>query len=143
VPRRLKIKTQEMGDLELYLIYQYGVAWEEDWLPLQGNPISTLLSVATKEDLDHALRGWSWPMTSKLGISPAGGLRKVLGKQCYRRSTCPFYEKKSCVPTAKALPTCFEPDDIEEDVSRKMAAEVIRMWREGVYVVVVLEEGVE
>jgi hypothetical protein len=41
------------------------------------------------------------------------------------------------------MPTCFEPDGIEDDIPRKLAADIISMWRESVYAVVVLEEGVE
>jgi hypothetical protein len=143
VPRRLKLKSQEMRDLELYLIYQYGDTWEKEWRPLQGQTVTSLISISTKEDVDHALKGWSWPLTSKLGIPPEGALRKLPSKGCYQRGPCPFYDKKKCVPTSKALPWCFEPDDIEDLVVRKLAAELIRLWREGVYVVVVLEAGVE
>jgi hypothetical protein len=139
MPRRLRVKTREMGDLELYLIYQYGDTWEDEWVILQEESITSLLTVTTKEDMDHALRGWSWPLTSKLGISPEGALRKLPSKQCYRRSTCPFYEKKSCVPSSKSLPTCFEPEGIDDEEMRKKAAEIIGMWRESVYVVVVVE----
>lgn len=141
MPRRLKVKTQEMGDLELYLIYQYGDAWEKEWVPLQGHPLTDLLSSASKEDLDAALIGLSWPLTSKLGIPPAGALIKMPSKQCYRRKLCPFFDKKACQPTSKNLPTCFEIEGTEDVEVRRLGAEIVKLWRESVYVVVVQERS--
>lgn len=141
MPRRLKIKSKEMADLELYLIYQYGDVWESEWKVLQGNPIAELLSTTTKEDLDAALIGWSWPLTSKLGIPPEGALRRLPQKRCYVQKICPFYDKKTCFPTAKNLPTCFEVDGSEDPEVRRLSADLVRLWRESVYVVIVQERA--
>ena len=36
VSRRLRVRTNEMGFLELYLIYERAGAYEEYWRPLQA-----------------------------------------------------------------------------------------------------------
>lgn len=127
--------------MELYLIYQEDGVWESEWKPLQGDPITELLTVITKETLDHVLAGWSKPLTTTLGIPPDGALRKLPHALCYQRVPCPFYVRKNCSPTSKAMPWCFEPDGIEDLVSRKLASILVSLWREGVYVLVV-QEGV-
>jgi hypothetical protein len=129
-----------MGDLDLYLIYQTGEHWEAEWKPLQGDPITELLTVVSLETMTHALKGLSRPLIQSLGIPPEGALRKLPNKKCYQRGPCPFYDKKRCQPTAKSMPWCFEPDDIEDVPARKLASSLIKMWREGVYVVVVQQE---
>jgi hypothetical protein len=135
--RRLKLKTLELGDLEVFFIYQYGDRWEEEWLPLQGAEMTSLLTVTTQEIMDHALRGWTSPLVKSLGIPPEGALRKLKNSICYRRELCPFYRKKTCVPTHPKMPWCFDPEDVEDLEARKLGSELIRMWREGVYVLVV------
>jgi hypothetical protein len=138
VARRLKLKTAELGDLELFLIYQYGDKWESDWLPLQGQVITGLLTVATQELMDHALRGWTSPLAKSLGVPPEGAIRKLPSQLCYRRDPCPFHQKKTCIPTHPKMPWCFEPETIEDPNARSLAAELVRLWREGVYIVVVI-----
>lgn len=139
MPRQLKLKTNELGDLDLFLIYQYGDTWEEAWKPAQGLPITTLLTVVTKELMDHALKGWTSPLVKALGISPEGAIRKlpVVNRTCERKDPCPFYRPKECLPTFPKMPWCFEPGGIEDPNARSLAAEVVRLWRLGVYIVVV------
>ena len=139
MPRRLKAKTQEMGDLELYLIYQEGEHWEKQWRPLQGEPITSLLMVVTKEDMDHLLYGWSKPFMQKIGIPPEGALRKLPSSLCYQRVPCPFHDRRYCTSKSKEIRICFEPDTIEDLEKRKLAADLVRLWKEGVYIVVVQE----
>lgn len=138
MPRQLKIKTHEMGELELYLIYQYVDTWEEEWKPLQGAAITSLLTVVSQEMMTHALKGLTIPFIKALGIPPVGALRKLPNPQCDKRVLCPFYRKKECVPVAKAMPSCFEPAGIEDLDARRLAGDLVRMWREGVYIVVVV-----
>lgn len=140
MPRRLKIKTHEMGDLELYLIYQYGEYWEDSWLALQGDPITELLTVVSKETMDHALVGWSKPLVMALGIPPEGALRKLPDPQCFSRKMCPFYNKRWCLPLSKNLPHCYGPASIDDFDARNLGGELVSLWREGVYVVLVQEE---
>jgi len=141
VPRRLKVKTAEMGDLELYLIYQYGQRWEETWVPAQGLEATNLLTVVDKAVMDHALAGWSSPLVKALGIPPEGALRKlpVGNRVCERRDPCPFYRPKECVPLHSKMPWCFEPSGIEDPNARRLIAELVKFWREGVYTVVVVD----
>lgn len=142
MPRQLNLKTHEMGNLELYLIYQYGELWEEEWRPLQGEKITSLLTVVSKEMMDHALKGLTRPFIKALGIPPEGALRKLPNGTCDKRIMCPFYRKKECVPLFKKMPSCFEPAGVEDLEARRLAGLLVRMWREGVYLVVVVHPEV-
>jgi hypothetical protein len=139
MPRQLKVSTREMGNLELYLIYAKGDAWEAEWRPLQGTTMADLFTVVTKEVMDHALWGYSKPLVTALGIPPVGALRKLPQPRCTRKGTCPFYIPTDCVPTGKNLPHCFQLEGLPSDESRTLAYEAVRLWREGVYIAVVKE----
>lgn len=141
MPRRVKLKTLEMGDLELYLIYQTRDTWEPYWRALQGAEITSLLTVVSKETMDHAFAGWSKPLIKALGIPPVGALRKLPHTECFLRADCPFYDRGSCTPKAKALRHCFELEGMSDEVSRKLGSELVRLWKEGVYIVLVQEGG--
>jgi len=141
MPRRLKMKTQELGDLELYLIYQYKEKWEESWAPLQGESLTSLLTVVSQELIDHALIGLTSPLVKALGIPPVGALRKIPNPKCYRRDLCPFYSNVTCKPTHPKLSWCFEPDGIEDPLARTLGYDLIKLWRESVYVLVVKHES--
>ena len=140
MPRKLLLKTVELGDLDLYLIYQYDLDWEEDWKPLQDQSITSLLTVIDQETWDHALKGWTSPLIKTLGLPPSGALRKVESK-CYRRKLCPFHSKKTCFPTATKMPWCFEPDSIEDPAARQLASNLVRLWREQVHILVITHKS--
>jgi hypothetical protein len=133
VPRRLQIPSQEMGILQLYLIYSYGGVWEQEWLPMQG---VLDLPVVSKETMDHALRGWSRPLVDALGPPPKGKLL-LLPRQarvCAVRERCPSHDPKRCGLLLKKMPWCFEPEGLG---ASSLVTQVISHWREEVYVVVV------
>jgi hypothetical protein len=131
-----------MGFLELYLIYSESGVWEEEWRTLQAFPdlVEQLPSVS-REEMEQALVGWTRPLVNALGPLPQGLLLKLptSTRLCWARSTCPFYRARDCVSTSKKTPWCFAPDGIEDESIRRLMAEVIRLWREGVYTVVVRE----
>lgn len=135
MPRRLQIPSLEMGTLQLYLIYSYGGNWEQEWAPMKD---VLDLPCVSKETMDHALHGWTKPLVDALGPPPKG--RLVLlprsARACAHRATCPSHDPKACGPLLKKMPWCFEPDGLE---ARLLATEVIKYWREEVYVVVVEE----
>jgi len=135
VPRRLQIPSAEMGTLQLYLIYEYAGCWEDEWAPMQG--VLDLPSVS-KEVMDHALHGWTRPLVDALGPPPKGRLLLLprSARECAQRATCPSYDLKRCGALLKKMPWCFEPDGVE---AKLLVTEVISLWREEVYVVVVLE----
>lgn len=137
MPRQLLLKTYEVGDLELYLIYQYGEEWEEEWRPLQKESLVSLVTVVSKELMDHALHGLTSPLVKGLGISPEGALHKLPSKVCGRKKLCPFYRKKDCHPLATKMPWCFEPEGIEDPAAQQLAGNLIKLWRQKVYVLVV------
>ena len=139
--RRLKIATQEMGSLDLLLIYQVGEDWEPEWAPLQGSTFAAILSVVSDVVMNHAIRGWTKPLITGLGLPPQGSLRKIPPEHwnCEHRLKCPFYRKDTCEPTCKKLSDCFQPENLSGVEARTLAYEAVRLWREGVYIVVVKE----
>lgn len=141
--RTLTIKTNELEDLSLYLIYQYGDNWEEEWKPLQGCPITSLLTLVSQDDMTHALKGWTKPLFKALGLAPEFALRKLPNFDCDKKKICQYHDKKNCTPKSKKMPWCFEPSGIEDLEARRLGGELIKLWREGVYVVVVVHQLVE
>ena len=135
--RQVKIKTREMGDLDLMLVRSKGGEWEPEWAPLKGSPYETYLTVATRETIEHALNGWTSPLVKALGYAPKMILHRLSpdARQCALWSGCVFYRKRDCIPEAKNLPNCYQP----RDVPPELGYEVIRLWRESVYLVVVEE----
>lgn len=133
MPRRLSIISREMGRIELYLIYNYGGVWEEEWRPLQG---AMDIPEVTKAVLDHALYGWTKPIVDALGPPPQGHLRLLSSRLCSHEDQCPFYEKRNCSVLSPKMPWCFEPEGISPG---NLAAEVVKLWRQEVYVLSILE----
>jgi len=132
MPRRLTLPSPEMGSIELYFIYDEKGVWEEDWRPLQG---AMDLPTIPKEITDHALHGWSRLLVDNLGPPPKGMLHKLSdsSKQCVHKEVCPFLQH-CCGALFTKMPWCFEPAGINPG---NLAAEVIKLWRQGVYVLVV------
>lgn len=141
MPRRLKVHTAEMGDLELYLIYQYGADYEATWKPLQGHPLTSLFSVVTEEVMSHVLKGFSRPFVNALGLPPEGCLRKIpiTSRECGQREGCTFYNAAACLPTAKKLPNCYQPSGVYAE-SAQLGSDVVFHWRQNTYIVVVTHE---
>ncbi len=137
MPRRLKIRTAEMHELELQLIYSYQGEWEEGWAVLRGSFLAEFFTVTTKEVVDHALRGWTKPLVEALGIPPEGALRKLPSKSkvCASLRGCP-HSGPECHPLAKKMPWCFVPSGVLAPAELR-AGEVVQLWREGVHIVVV------
>lgn len=121
--------------IQLYLIYQYGDEWEGEWSELQG--VMDLPSV-TKEVMDQALTGWTKPLVDRLGPPPKGKLLQMprTARHCAHEKTCSLFDRKHCSPLEKKMPWCFEPEGLEPKV---LAAEIVKLWRSEVYVVVVVE----
>lgn len=136
--RQLTIATREMGKVDLYLIYDYGGTWEEEWKPLQEHSVGALLSKVTHDTIEHAIRGFSRPLVKSLGLLPRGLLHKLPYKTCANTRSCSLYIEKNCHTLAKSMPWCWEPEGVEAS-ARARIAELVRLWREAVYVVVVEE----
>jgi len=142
VSRRVKLPTQEMGEVQLMLLDD----WESPWDLLRGTPIGDQFSVVTREAINHALHRLSRPLVDSLGIPPEGALRKVpaVSRLCWlrlkragMRRSCPL-QGPECTIRSPKMPICFEPDGIEDEATRTIATQVIGLWREKVYVVVVV-----
>lgn len=137
--RRVTIPTQELGDLKTLLIYSEDGIWEAEWQCLQGTRVGDQLTVVPLTIVDHALRGWTYPLVSALGVPPVGALKKLplASKVCQLRKSCTFYDNLQCFPEAKKLPWCYEPDGFDSVLVSKTTARAIMEWREGVYLIVV------
>jgi hypothetical protein len=129
-----------MGKVSLFLIYDYAGTWEEEWRAVQHHSIGGLLTRVSHDTVEHAILGFSRPLVKALGLFPKGMLHK-LPTTCESAQTCPIFIAKNCLSTAKGMPWCFEPAGLDLSV-RQLGAELIRLWREEVYVVVVEEEPV-
>jgi len=143
MPRRLKVYTNEMGPLELYLIYADHGVYEKGWYGLQDvSEIVALLPSVTKEVFDNALTGWTKPLVESLGPQPKGLLLKLPeeSRECWSRVNCPLHFK-ACTFLHKGMPWCFGPAGYEDEDQRKLVADLISIWRESVYVLVVNEVG--
>ena len=137
MPRYLTVNTKELQRVSMLVIRETAGVWEPEWEPLRETCIASLFTRVTRGALEHALRGWSWPLISALGLPPEGALRKLpsSAKTCRDAGTCGVYQAEHCHPLAKKMPVCFHPKDLPYP-----AQEVIRLWRENSYVVVTIEE---
>lgn len=132
--RRIKLKTKELGDLHLMLIFSTGGVWEPAWAALKDHPYAEYLTRTSTEVVHHALHGWTLPLVRALGPSPAIALHKLSpdAKQCDLWDHCIFYDKRHCLPNARKMPHCFQPRGLSPDLGYL----VISLWRESVYIVV-------
>lgn len=136
--RRLTLQTREMGKLDLYLIYDYDGTWEDEWKPIQEHSLGVMLSKVSHEMVEHAVLGFSRPLVKALGLFPEGMLHKLPSRVCEHMKTCPIHIERNCHVLAKKMSLCFEPASLDTSV-RSLGAELVRLWREKVYVVVVKE----
>jgi len=137
--RRLKLHTRELGDLQLFLIYETNGEWELPWRPLQGSTLSKLVTSVSKEMMDHALHGWTQPFVKAIGPEGNYLLRKLPDPLCHKRAKCIYYDPPRCVPQHPSMPWCYEPGGLDSLEARRLAAEIVGYWRTGVRVVLVQE----
>lgn len=138
MPRRLKLATKEMGNLELLLIYPSPTGeWEGDWESLRGSSFAKLLTFVCEEDVNHALYGWTLPLVKSLGLAPKLALH-TLPRVCGQKSGCLYHRPADCSPISKKRPWCFEPAGLE-GTAQRVGQEAVRLWGEGVYLVVVTQ----
>lgn len=138
----MKLPTLERGEIVVLAIDERNGTWESDWEPLRRTVFGDQLTIISRQTLDHALHGYSRPLSNALGIPPAGALLKIpeASRQCYVRRKCPFYDVRACRSDARKMPWCFEPDAFEDEEVRRAATQAIERWREGVYVLVVTND---
>lgn len=91
--------------------------------------------------VEEALRGHDAPLRRALGITPEGALRKVPEPFCKERGVCVHWVQATCSVLSKKAPWCFVPESkgVDQELS-DLLAEVIRQWRDSVYVTVVEED---
>lgn len=132
--RQVKLLTRELGELNLYIIRSRGGVWEVEWEPIRATSYATYLTVLPKDTLDHALHGWTSPLVKALGPSPKMILHRLSpdARQCVLSRKCVFYRATDCVPNAAKMPNCFQPIGVPVE----QGYELLRLWRESVYVVV-------
>jgi hypothetical protein len=139
----MKLKTRERGFLEVFTIQETGGRWEASWDVLRGTLVGGLFSRVGQAELNHALNGWTHPLVAALGLSPEMALAKLPSQRCEKQSRCPLYDPRKCLLSSRKLPWCYEPAQLEEldATALTRAAEVIFLWRQQVYVVIVVQEG--
>lgn len=135
--KQVKIPSVEMGELNLFLIQSVGGVWDKEWEGLRGTELADLFTVISQETMDRAFLGWTSPLVKALGIPPEGALARMPKgyKTCDRAGGCPM-RGRECHPGHKKMPWCYEPAGLP-----LLGAEVIRLWRAKVYVVVVESKG--
>lgn len=139
--RRVRVKTNEMGFVELFLIYNYAGTWEPEWRALQdASSITSLFATLEHDEMEQAFIGWTRPLVNALGPPPKGALIKLplVTRTCANQRGCTLFIPKHCGSLLPKMPNCFEPEGFDEPI-RRLASEIVRLWREGVYVVVVGE----
>ena len=139
--RRVRLKTVELGWIELAVIVEAKGCWPPFWEPLRGHPVASLFSSIPKEVFDHALHGWTRPLVTGLGLAPTGALHKMPDRTCALKGPCPAHDVRHCVTTSPKKPTCFEASVGVEGPVRLAATEAVRLWHEGLYLVVVVEDS--
>ena len=108
--------------------------------PLRGTPWGDLLPVVQGEDLSAALHGDAQPLMQSIGREPRILLRLVPEpRYCAEFKRCITKAEKDCHPCA-TVPDCYEPPGLPPE-ARSAANYLVRMWREGRYVIIV--EGEE
>jgi hypothetical protein len=140
VPRRVKLSTREMGEVTLLLIDRAADGtWEAEWESLRNTVFGAQFSVISRDVLNHALNGWSKPLSEALGISPEGAILKIplISRECFLRRNCPMYEPRDCSPRALNMPRCFEPGGVTAEIARATASQAIDEWRNHVHLVVI------
>lgn len=90
---------------------------------------------------DHGLKGLHKPLTDALGRPPYANLIQVPEKYqtCGSKLGCPMYRKDTCKVQTKdeVIPLCFKPEpDASEDLASEFY-ELVRLWRDKTYVVVI------
>lgn len=143
MPRRLKLATDQKGDIEVMVVRSKDGVWEGDWQHLQGTPVGDLFSVVTQAEFDHVLHKFSKPFVDALGIPPEGALRKLPSTRCAKERGCTLYDSKRCFThTKKELPWCFQLAEVQlPEAVMTLVTEVIFLWRTGAYLVVVEDDG--
>jgi hypothetical protein len=127
MPRPLKLKTLEMGEIDILAIYR--VAGKLEW-DIPEDILEDLPQVSS--DLwNKALSGWTRPLVDVIGREPRGCLKKFPTKECGKRGGCPFYDRKQCRLEHPKMPWCFVPAGYETTTP------LVSAWRDGRYVVIV------
>ena len=144
MPRRLKALTNEKGPLEIYAITEGADGrWEEGWEEIQATLLGRLISRVPRSAFNHLLNGDSQPFIAILGMPPVGALLKLPSTACAKQRGCALYQKRTCFVGSPKLPWCYEPAGFDAMTSsaRKMASDLIFLWKEQVYVIAVYDDS--
>lgn len=121
--RLLTLKSVERGDLSLAVLY------ENDFKGLRGAGIYKHVPKVPRHVLQEAILGYTRPLITLLGPAPMYLMHSV-NQGCAHEKVCVFFDKKDCFLTARNTPSCFQPAGEPSD-----SAELVRLWREGRYVI--------
>lgn len=143
MPRRLRVKTLEKGLLEVYVVTESPEGrWELGWENLRTTFFGKLLPRVPRSAFNHVLNGFSQPFVDALGLPPAGALQKMTNPGCAKQSGCSLYDKGRCYLRSAKLPWCYEPAGFDDlgAATRRIASELVFLWKEGVHVVAVYDD---
>lgn len=140
----MKVKTREKGTLELYAVTESPEGrWEIGWENLRATLLGKLITRMPRSAFNHVLNGFSQPFVAALGLPPDGALKKLARPGCAKQDLCPLHDPRTCSVRSNKLPWCFEPEELSEfgEPTRRIAAELIFLWKEGVYVIAVYDDA--
>lgn len=139
----MKLETLEKGLLDVYAVTESASGeWEPGWESLRTSVFGPLISRVPRSALNHVLNGLSGPFVAALVVPPEAALTKLPSPACAKQQGCPLYQKRRCILSCKKLPWCFEPKGVDElgSTTRRVAAECVFLWKEGVHVIAVYDD---
>lgn len=141
MPRELSLQTREWGTLKLYLIYEVGGELEAEWADVTGAEMLARVPRVSHEVMEGAYRGYTLPLVKALDLAPDLAPRKlpVLARTCSKQKGCPLHDAKVCTALSRKMPTCYHPGGLVGENAGWLGQSVIRLWHQGVYVLVVKE----
>ncbi len=109
---------------------------------MRDTPWEGLIPIIPHHVFDQALRGFATPLMRILGPPPKALVKRlpVVETTCSLRESC-ISHGPNCVPGPKT-PDCWEPSTFF-GVNSEVVNHVVRLWRDGIVVLVVLPEVTE
>jgi hypothetical protein len=88
------------------------------------------------------LNGYSSPFVAALGISTEGALQKLPSEKCDKQRICPLYQPRVCRVGSLKLPWCYEPAGFDglTAAAKRLAGDLVFLWKEQVYVIAVFDD---
>lgn len=143
--RRIQVEDKNWGAYHFFVILEDEEGlWEEPWQQFrtfeETSKIADLFSNVTHDVYHEALLKAPLRLIRVLGMEPQYCLLKTppLLRLCARRKTCLSHDAKKCYAGSPLkAPLCFEGDLLEDTVMQDCLEQILRVWEDGAYVIVV------